>query len=560
MFKRWSEAKKSVKIDVENPGVLEVPEDKKFWQLPLSHFEKLVDKKGYAKIIRALTNLEVWNKNDDPDISKKASDIADKLKKKFKKESFERSYKNQNNYHNFQRFIDDYDKSTMIITANNYDNLIAEISGCENMSDKELDNLADEILVEKGLIKDKYFSENRKRFLKESRNRRNERRVYPATKTLILEVIGSNEEELDEVLHDMLPNFEFDEHYTIESLGDNKYKITITTENLSFNYDTLEEALYDLECDINIIESYFDESKKKRNESDEVDSIHEEEFTDRVDANFDISLYDYGVVRNPKNNMTLIGRKPNDEGGYSDYTVMYISFDDVKDVLEDMDDSFFRSIDEDKETVLKNLNNENLAQYIMDINFENGYWSDQAYYYESKKRRNEKIFDGKVRIFLTNLGKYTEGDLVGEWVTLPVDDFKPILDRIGINDEYEEWFITDYEAPFDIGEYDDIDELNEIAKAFKNFNAEQKEVFAYFYEYYSMPLDELVEKIENNDYLYVKADNDEDLGYAIVDEFYGGVENLPKDILTMYFDYEGFGRSEAINSYNQLENGYLGKE
>ena len=48
------------KIKTKNPGILEVPEDKKFWQLPLTHYEKLVDKKGYAKIIRALTNLEVW--------------------------------------------------------------------------------------------------------------------------------------------------------------------------------------------------------------------------------------------------------------------------------------------------------------------------------------------------------------------------------------------------------------------------------------------------------------------------------------------------------------------
>ena len=79
------------KIKTKNPGILEVPEDKKFWQLPLSYYEKLVDKKGYAKIIRALTNLEVWNKNDAPKISKKASDIADKLKKKYKKEALEKS-------------------------------------------------------------------------------------------------------------------------------------------------------------------------------------------------------------------------------------------------------------------------------------------------------------------------------------------------------------------------------------------------------------------------------------------------------------------------------------
>lgn len=76
-----------VKIKTKHPGILEVPEGKNFWDLPLKHYKDLVDKKGYAKVIRALTNLEVWNKNDDPDISKKASKIADDLKKFYKKES-----------------------------------------------------------------------------------------------------------------------------------------------------------------------------------------------------------------------------------------------------------------------------------------------------------------------------------------------------------------------------------------------------------------------------------------------------------------------------------------
>ena len=79
-----------VKTKTKNPGILEVPEGKNFWDLPLKHYKELVDKKGYAKVIRALTNLEVWNKNDDPDISKKATKIADDLKKFYKKESKER--------------------------------------------------------------------------------------------------------------------------------------------------------------------------------------------------------------------------------------------------------------------------------------------------------------------------------------------------------------------------------------------------------------------------------------------------------------------------------------
>lgn len=75
-------------IKVENPGILEVPEGKKVDELPQSHFEKLINKKGYAPIIKALTNLETWNKNKNPKLSKWASNMADKLKKKFKKESF----------------------------------------------------------------------------------------------------------------------------------------------------------------------------------------------------------------------------------------------------------------------------------------------------------------------------------------------------------------------------------------------------------------------------------------------------------------------------------------
>jgi hypothetical protein len=78
--------KKQVKIKVKHPGILEVPEDKNFWQMPLKHFVDLVDRKSYAKISKALTNLQTWNENDDPSISAKAKAIHDKLKVKFGKE------------------------------------------------------------------------------------------------------------------------------------------------------------------------------------------------------------------------------------------------------------------------------------------------------------------------------------------------------------------------------------------------------------------------------------------------------------------------------------------
>ena len=83
----------------------------------------------------------------------------------------------------------------------------------------------------------------------------------------------------------------------------------------------------------------------------------------------------------------------------------------------------------------------------------------------------------KVTGFITNLGKYNEGELVGEWVEFPIDEEEQeaLLKRIGIGtcDEfgapYEEYFFTDYENyGIDLyklfGEYPSIESLNEIGQ------------------------------------------------------------------------------------------------
>lgn len=66
-------------IEVENPGILEVPKGKEVDELPISHFKKLIDKKGRTAIIRALTNLEVWNKNDNKTLSNWAKQMKRSL-------------------------------------------------------------------------------------------------------------------------------------------------------------------------------------------------------------------------------------------------------------------------------------------------------------------------------------------------------------------------------------------------------------------------------------------------------------------------------------------------
>lgn len=81
-----------------------------------------------------------------------------------------------------------------------------------------------------------------------------------------------------------------------------------------------------------------------------------------------------------------------------------------------------------------------------------------------------------IEVFVSNLSKYNEGELNGQWTALPVDDVNhDILDKIDLGGDSkhgyrDEWFISDYEAPFKIDEYDDLYALNELAEALKGFD------------------------------------------------------------------------------------------
>ena len=73
----------------------------------------------------------------------------------------------------------------------------------------------------------------------------------------------------------------------------------------------------------------------------------------------------------------------------------------------------------------------------------------------------------RISIYLTNLNRYTNGILCGEWVKLPVpkEELKNVMRRIG--KENDEFFITDYETllgNLHISEYASISDLNEFAE------------------------------------------------------------------------------------------------
>lgn len=153
-----------------------------------------------------------------------------------------------------------------------------------------------------------------------------------------------------------------------------------------------------------------------------------------------------------------------------------------------------------------------------------------------------------MNIYLTNLGKYNEGELIGEWVELPVshEELRKVFERIGINEEYEEYFITDYECDFyEVGEYESLDTLNEIAERIEELGEEESEVVKALMSELGYTLNEAIDKVNSGDYrIYSDCDDMADIAYQVVEEC-GYLNNVP-DNVARYFDYESFGRDLDI--------------
>ena len=163
--------------------------------------------------------------------------------------------------------------------------------------------------------------------------------------------------------------------------------------------------------------------------------------------------------------------------------------------------------------------------------------------------------------FITNLGKYNEGELVGEWVKFPTtaEELKKVFDRIGIGQKddfgqpYEEWFITDYDcyvgALYDkLGEYENLDELNYLASKLGEMGQGEYAQFQAAMEVgdHSGSLQEIINLTDNLDCydLYPSIQDYDDLGRYYIEEL--DAMQVPEH-LRNYIDYEAYGRDVAMD-------------
>ncbi|EIU7556843.1 antirestriction protein ArdA [Providencia rettgeri] len=164
---------------------------------------------------------------------------------------------------------------------------------------------------------------------------------------------------------------------------------------------------------------------------------------------------------------------------------------------------------------------------------------------------------GVISVFITNLGKYNEGELVGEWLELPATskELEHSLARIGIDGiHYEEYFLTDYESSIYglssyISEYSLLDELNELATQLAMLSTDEINLYQAAIEIGSSAssIHDLIHLADNLDSFQQLAgvNNEYDLGYYWIEE--SGCYDLAQlGHLSHYFDYERYGRDVCL--------------
>ena len=174
--------------------------------------------------------------------------------------------------------------------------------------------------------------------------------------------------------------------------------------------------------------------------------------------------------------------------------------------------------------------------------------------------------------FITNLGKYNEGELVGEWVKFPTtaEEMKEVFKRIGIGQRddfgqpYEEWFITDYDCYVDglydkLGEYENLDELNYLASKLDEMSESEYAQFQAGMEMgdHCGSLQEIINLTENLDCyeVYPHIEDYDDLGRYYIEEL--EVMQVPEH-LQNYIDYEAYGRDVAMDENGSFtDQGYV---
>ena len=163
--------------------------------------------------------------------------------------------------------------------------------------------------------------------------------------------------------------------------------------------------------------------------------------------------------------------------------------------------------------------------------------------------------------YITNLGKYNEGELVGETLKFPTSAqaVQALLKDIGVDGIcYEEFFITSFDGDVlglheHLGEYENLDELNHLACLLSELDQGELKKFEAVIDTgeYASSVADLINLVQNLDCyeFYPEIDGEEDLGRYYTEDL-----SIPAE-LKDYLDYEAYGRDASINEGGHFAHG-----
>lgn len=148
----------------------------------------------------------------------------------------------------------------------------------------------------------------------------------------------------------------------------------------------------------------------------------------------------------------------------------------------------------------------------------------------------------------------------GEWVDLPQpeEELAETIAEIQRETDCEEVMISDYEGDWDIGEYDGIFELNELAETLAELDDYERELVETLIRERGDDIEEAIDTIQCGNYRVHDGCYDmSDVAREILceDEDFNSIP----DHLQNYFDFEAYGRDLDIegNFYDMGDGRFL---
>ena len=172
---------------------------------------------------------------------------------------------------------------------------------------------------------------------------------------------------------------------------------------------------------------------------------------------------------------------------------------------------------------------------------------------------NNKFYNetANLSVYIANLEEYVKGNLVGDWISLPIEksDFEDFLKTIG-NPEEITYFTHDYKDNLGldglkIGEYMSIEELNELGGRIENIVTCEVDALNALYEALG-DFEGALDSLEAGDYAFYKNMTMEEVAQEYIEEYC----DIPTYIKN-HIDYEAVAHDMRSEDYYETKYGVI---